>query len=71
MVPGGIGDRTRWSPMIPLLSSRFTACAMDRRGHGASGDSLDYSLQKEAEDVAAVVNARPGTVFVLGHSYGG
>ena len=71
MVHGGIGDRTRWTPMIPLLSSRFTACAMDRRGHGASGDSPDYTLEKEAEDVAAVVNSRPGTVFVLGHSYGG
>jgi pimeloyl-ACP methyl ester carboxylesterase len=44
---------------------------MDRRGHGASGDSPDYSLQKEAEDVAAVVNSRPGLVFLLGHSYGG
>jgi pimeloyl-ACP methyl ester carboxylesterase len=44
---------------------------MDRRGHGASADSPDYSLQKEAEDVVAVVNSRPGTVFVLGHSYGG
>lgn len=44
---------------------------MDRRGHGASGDSADYSLQKGAEDVAAVVNSRPGTVFVLGHSIGG
>src|SRR5258707_6466948 len=71
MVHGGIGDRTRWTPMFPLLSSRFTVCAMDRRGHGASGDSPDYTLQKEAEDVAAVVNSRPGTVFVLGHSYGG
>jgi len=71
MVHGGIGDRTRWTPMFPLLSSRFTVCALDRRGHGASGDSPDYSLQKEAEDVAAVVDSRPGTVFVLGHSYGG
>jgi pimeloyl-ACP methyl ester carboxylesterase len=57
--------------MFPLLSSHLTVCAMDRRGHGASGDSPAYSLQKEAEDVAAVVNARPDPVFVLGHSYGG
>lgn len=71
MVHGGIGDRTRWTPMFPLLSSHFTVCAMDRRGHGVSGDSPDYSLQKEAEDVASVVDSRPGTVFVLGHSYGG
>jgi pimeloyl-ACP methyl ester carboxylesterase len=57
--------------MFPLLSSHFTVCAMDRRGHGLSGDSPVYSLQKEAEDVAAVAESRRGTVFVLGHSYGG
>jgi pimeloyl-ACP methyl ester carboxylesterase len=70
-VHGGVGDRTRWTPMLPLLASKFTACAMDRRGHGASGDSPEYSLSKEAEDVAAVVNSRAGPVFVFGHSYGG
>jgi pimeloyl-ACP methyl ester carboxylesterase len=57
--------------MFPLLASKFTTCAMDRRGRGASGDSPEYSLSKEAEDVAAVVNSRPGPVFVFGHSYGG
>lgn len=71
IVHGGIGDRTRWTPMFPLLSPYFTVCAMDRRGHGLSGDSPNYSLRKEAEDVASVVDSRPGTVFVLGHSYGG
>jgi len=70
-VHGGVGDRTRWTPMFPLLSSKLTACAMDRRGRGASGDSPAYSMSKEAEDVAAVVNSRSGPVFVLGHSYGG
>jgi pimeloyl-ACP methyl ester carboxylesterase len=70
-VHGGVGDRSRWTPMFPLLVSKFTACAMDRRGRGASSDSPQYSLMKEAEDVAAVVNSRPGPVFVFGHSYGG
>lgn len=70
MVHGGTGDRTRWSPMLPLLASRFTACAMDRRGRGDSGDGPGYSLQREAEDVAAVVDAQPGTTYVLGHSFG-
>ena len=56
--------------MLPFLS-RFTACAMDRRGRGASGDSAEYSLTKEAEDVAAIVDSRRGEVFLLGHSYGG
>ena len=66
----GIGDRTRWKPLFPCFAPRFTVCAMDRRGHGASGDSSDYSLQKEAEDVAAVVSSRPGPVFLMGHSLG-
>lgn len=71
LVHGGTGDRTRWTPMLRLLSSHFNVCAMDRRGHGDSGDSPEYSLQKEAEDVAAVVDSRGGPVAVLGHSYGG
>jgi pimeloyl-ACP methyl ester carboxylesterase len=70
IVHGGTGDRSRWTPLFPLFASRFRVCAMDRRGHGASGDSSDYSLQREVEDVAAVVNSRSGKVFVLGHSYG-
>ena len=70
-VHGGVGDRTRWTQMFPLLTSTFTACAMDRRGRGASGDGPEYSLAREAEDVAAVVDSRTGPVFVLGHSYGG
>jgi len=70
IVHGGTGDRNRWKPLFPLFASHFTVCAMDRRGHGASGDSPDYSLQKEVEDVVAVANSRPGPVFVLGHSYG-
>jgi pimeloyl-ACP methyl ester carboxylesterase len=43
---------------------------MDRRGRGGSGDSPDYALAREAEDVAAVVEAIGEPVFILGHSYG-
>ena len=71
LVHGGTGDRTRWTQLFPLFAPSVTACAMDRRGHGKSGDGREYSLQKEAEDVAAVVESRPGKVFVLGHSFGG
>jgi len=71
VVHGGTGDHTRWTPLFPLFRSRFTVCAMDRRGHGGSEPGSNYSLRKEVEDVLAVVNSRPGTVFVLGHSIGG
>ncbi len=71
IVHGGTGDRTRWTPLLPLFASHFTVCAMDRRGHGQSEAGSNYSLTREFEDVAAVVNSRPGPVFVLGHSIGG
>ena len=71
VVHGGTGDHTRWTPLFPLFRSRFTVCAMDRRGHGESEPGSNYSLQKETEDVLAVVNSRPGPAFVLGHSIGG
>ena len=71
IVHGGTGDRSRWRPLLPLFASHFTVCAMDRRGHGASETGTNYSLRKEPADVAAVVNSRPGPVFVLGHSIGG
>jgi pimeloyl-ACP methyl ester carboxylesterase len=70
IVHGGTGDRTRWTPLFPLLAPHFRVCAMDRRAHGASGDAPFYSLLKEIEDVVAVVEAQPGPVFVLGHSFG-
>src|SRR6476659_1277342 len=70
IVHGGTGDRSRWTPLFPLFAPKFRVCAMDRRGHGASGDSLPYSLEREVEDVEAVVAAQPGPVFVLGHSFG-
>ena len=56
IVHGGTGDRSRWQPLLPLFASHFTVCAMDRRGHGESEAGSNYSLRKEFEDVAAVVN---------------
>src|ERR1051326_6557719 len=71
IVHGGAGDRRRWEPLLPLFAPHFTACAMDRRGHGESEAGSDYDLRKEFEDVVAVVHALPGQGFVLGHSFGG
>jgi pimeloyl-ACP methyl ester carboxylesterase len=43
---------------------------MDRRGRGESGDTEPYALEREFEDVAAVVDAAGPQVNLLGHSYG-
>jgi pimeloyl-ACP methyl ester carboxylesterase len=47
-----------------------TVYSMDRRGRGASGDARDYALEREWEDIAAVVDAIGGSVEVVAHSLG-
>jgi pimeloyl-ACP methyl ester carboxylesterase len=57
LVHGGLGDHQRWEALRPHLEPHVTVHAMDRRGRGASGDHPDYRLEREYEDVAAVVDA--------------
>jgi len=59
-----------WVTVLPALRQRFTVYAMDRRGVGASDDSDEYALEREFEDVAAVVDSIGEPVFLLGHSFG-
>jgi pimeloyl-ACP methyl ester carboxylesterase len=71
LIHGATADHTTtWRFVLAQLGRRFTVHAMDRRGRGGSGDAPAYDLQREAEDVAAVVDAIDGPVDVLGHSYG-
>ena len=71
LVHGAAADHNRWAPVLPALEQRFTVFAIDRRGRGRSGDASDYALEREYEDVIAVVEAAGDGVGVLGHSYGG
>jgi pimeloyl-ACP methyl ester carboxylesterase len=70
LVHGTTADHTRWTPVLAALERHFTVYAMDRRGRGKSGDAEPYALEREFEDVAAVVNAAGPRVNLLGHSYG-
>ena len=70
LVHGATADHTRWQPARAPLEEHFTLYAVDRRGRGASGDADAYALEREFEDVAAVVNAIDESVNLLGHSYG-
>src|SRR5688572_22315173 len=71
LVHGATSDHNTWRFVLPALEKRFTVYAMDRRGRGGSGDGPAYDLQREADDVSAVVSAIDGPVSVFGHSYGG
>lgn len=70
LVHGTAADRSRWAAVLPPLEARFTIYALDRRGRGGSGDGPDYALEREFEDVAAVLAAVGEPVALLGHSYG-
>jgi pimeloyl-ACP methyl ester carboxylesterase len=71
LVHGTTADHRRWARVLPHLEAHFTVFAVDRRGRGASGDARDYRIEREFEDVVAVVAAIGGPVTLLGHSYGG
>lgn len=74
LVHGTTADHRRWDTLAPYLNQDFTLYAMDRRGRGGSGDSADYTIVREAEDIAAVVDAiaeaTGGSIDVLAHSHG-
>jgi pimeloyl-ACP methyl ester carboxylesterase len=70
LVHGTTADHARWAPILPALEAQFTVCAVDRRGRGGSGDSPEYSIDRECDDVAAVVDSIGRPAALLGHSYG-
>jgi pimeloyl-ACP methyl ester carboxylesterase len=45
-------------------------CAYDRRGRGESGDTVPYAVEREIEDLEAVIDAAGGSAYVFGHSSG-
>lgn len=63
-------DHTYWSDVVARLERYFTVYVLDRRGRGQSGDKQPYAVEREFEDVAALVDAVGGEVNVVGHSYG-
>lgn len=73
LVDGGLCSRA-FGPMpalAKLLAAHFTVFHYDRRGRGDSGDRLSYDVQREIEDLDAVIAAAGGSAAVFGASSGG
>src|SRR3712207_1060459 len=70
LVHGTAADHNRWAPVLPAFEERFAVFAVDRRGRGGSGDSDDYAIEREFEDVAAVADSLGEPTVLLAHSYG-
>ena len=71
LVHGTAANHTRWNAILPRFEEHFTVTAIDRRGRGGSGDGDNYALEREFEDVAAIVESLDAPVLLFGHSYGG
>jgi pimeloyl-ACP methyl ester carboxylesterase len=52
------------------LAPYFTVYAYDRRGRGESGDRMPYAVEREVEDIAAMIDEAGESAFVFGHSSG-
>jgi pimeloyl-ACP methyl ester carboxylesterase len=71
IVHGTSGTHGSFDLVQPSLAESFTLIAIDRRGRDTSGDSLGpYAIEREFEDVAAVVDSVGEPTSLFGHSYG-
>jgi pimeloyl-ACP methyl ester carboxylesterase len=74
IVVGGAFSHRRFPQIVDLaerLAERFTTVAYDRRGRGDSGDARPYAVEREIEDLAAVVDAIGGRASIWGWSSAG
>ena len=58
-------------PLAALLATDFTVFSYDRRGRGASTDTLPFSVDREIDDIAALIDEAGGTAALFGMSSGG
>ncbi|PRX46941.1 alpha-beta hydrolase superfamily lysophospholipase [Prauserella shujinwangii] len=72
LVHGAFTDRAHpiLRTVADALAPWFTVCNYDRRGRGGSGDTAPYAVEREIEDLAAVIAAAGGSAMVFGGSSG-
>jgi pimeloyl-ACP methyl ester carboxylesterase len=78
LVGGGLldpvtGRAGRWenAPLAEALAARFTVYNYDRRGRADSGDILPYAVEREVEDLGALISQAGGLAHLYGVSSGG
>jgi pimeloyl-ACP methyl ester carboxylesterase len=70
LVCGGSVDRMADAAIAQELASDFTVLNYDRRGRGDSGDTPPYAIEREVEDIEAVIDAAGGSAHLWGSSSG-
>jgi pimeloyl-ACP methyl ester carboxylesterase/DNA-binding transcriptional ArsR family regulator len=70
LVAGATATRLAEAALSAHLAPHFTVLAYDRRGRGDSGDTPPYAVEREVEDLEALITEAGGSAFVFGHSSG-
>jgi pimeloyl-ACP methyl ester carboxylesterase len=70
LIGGAFNDRSTVAGLANVLAGDLTVVTYDRRGRGNSGDTASYAVEREIEDLAAVIGYAGGSAGVFGHSSG-
>src|SRR5215472_1091439 len=70
MTVAAFNTRSNTDPLARALAPQFTVLNYDRRGRGDSGDTTPYAVDREIDDLAALITAAGGSAAVFGHSSG-
>lgn len=70
LVNGAFAARASNTELAQLLAAHFTVYSYDRRGRGDSGDTQPYSVNREIEDIEALIEEAGGSAYVYGKSSG-
>ncbi|WP_433167034.1 alpha/beta fold hydrolase [Kribbella sp. CA-247076] len=70
LVTGLLCDRAKMAPTAEELAKHYTVLNYDRRGRGGSGDTAPYAIQREIDDLAAVLGEAGAGAAVYAHSSG-
>lgn len=70
VVGGATCDWAMTHPTAEELAKHFTVFSYDRRGRGDSDDTAPYAVEREIEDIGALIAEAGGTASVYGHSSG-
>lgn len=70
LVLGAFNDRATGAPLAAALQDRFSVVTYDRRGRGDSGDTPPYAVEREVEDLQAIIEEVGGSASVFGYSSG-
>jgi pimeloyl-ACP methyl ester carboxylesterase len=70
LVAGASSTRVDQASVAAALAPSFTMFAYDRRGRGDSGDTRPYAVEREVEDLEALIDEAGGSACLFGHSSG-